>query len=451
MYAHLNIYYDSLGYLNKAAHFLGLGMRPQAYSGFLHLLHQIAPSEKLLFLAQFSLNAFSTMFLYLVVICFFRPSSLILSRVVLMLMIVNPGELYLSTWILSDTLFISLTMLWLATGIIAIMKNNVAFRIVHLFLLILLMQTRSIGLIYPVITAIFFWYSISKYRNRIIWAALPLVILFVNIETMKYFNWKITGISTYSGFSGWVLANNAMHILPYVDVNVEEIGDEDVLFVHNNIMLQIDSMEFIPKSLTYKYLWHPEYPLQQMLNKASEEHNIDHLKAWNYMSVPYKKYAVYMIRKHPVEYFKHFMLPNSKQLFYPGLGIFGYYHPSEDILNPVKEWFAYTNNYVDNYVPESNLLTALKSWLLKIWNIVLWIMIFVSLFFGATMRFKISGNPKKQVVFWGMLAWLFAYVCFSVFASAIVFRFLCPIYSIQIVLCYVIFNEKFRTFGMKIS
>lgn len=448
-YQHINIFPDSSGYIQSAKHFFGLGIRPQGYSSFLFLIHSISPSEKLLFLSQFVLNAFSTLLLYFVVLYFFRPSSRIHSRLVLFLMIINPGVVYLSTWILSDSLFTSLTMLWFASAIIAVKKNNTACKIAHLFLMFFILQTRGVGLMYPIITAMFLFFSSKSTRSRLIWAAVPLLILFVNIEGMKLFNRKATGVSTFSGFSGWTIANNAMHIIPYIDMNAEIIDDEDIKIVHQRVLKALDTNDFHSNRLHSKFIWRTDYPLKKMLYETMEQRNFDFYTGWNYMSVPFKKYAFHLIRGHPGEFFKHFIAPNTKMIFSPYLGIYGANNQAKGSLTPVKTWFGLENNDFEKTTQESQAFRQVKALIMRHWNKAIFIVSFISLLLLATMRFRISTNARSKIILFGMIGWVLIYLALSVFAAVIYLRYLCPVYPILMLIIYIVINEKLQNLRLK--
>ena len=265
---------------------------------------------------------------------------------------------------------------------------------------------------------------------------------------MKYFNWKETGIKTFSGFSGWQMASNILSIIPYIDMNSIEPEDEEVQFVHQHVKNSMDSINFKVDKPSAAFMWRTNSPLQIMYNKAKDDFEFDSYKAWNYVSVPYKKYSIYMMSSFPIEYLEHYIVPNSKLLFNPYVGLLKGYRPTWTGRESLKDWFNIKHEPVDGQVRESRKITLLKRFVMANWNRAVFLCFFVLLLYAIVSRGRISDDRKKQKIIYGILLWLLIYSAFSIFASPIFMRYFCPIYNIQLVLIYMVTNEVHKKYSL---
>jgi len=63
---------------------------------------------------------------------------------------------------------------------------------------------------------------------------------------------------------------------------------------------------------------------------------------WASMGPLYSAYGGYLVRKHPIEYFKHFVEPNISNFFYPSIADLGHYNQGNNRIDyRAAQWFGY--------------------------------------------------------------------------------------------------------------
>jgi len=100
------------------------GYRPIGYSWFLNFFHKISSSVHFVFVAQFLFNVIATLFLLFTIKFFFHPAKNYIYLIAAFLVILCPTALYLTNYLMSDSVFTSLTLIWTATAIWLMHRKN---------------------------------------------------------------------------------------------------------------------------------------------------------------------------------------------------------------------------------------------------------------------------------------------------------------------------------------
>jgi hypothetical protein len=418
-----NIYADTGAYISVAGTGLIGNFRPPGYSWFLALSRFISTNADVLVLLQSVLYFFSTLFFYLTVRYFFPGGKRIWWRIFFIIFLFAPVCIYLCNFAISDALFISLTNLWVASLLWMMASGKAGPIIWNAVLLVLVMQVRFIALFYPLITviAIFLTYfKTSKLRFlslSILQVALFLGVIFFTTWQTK----KNIGVSVLSGFSGWQKANNAMHVLPYINLKPEQIEDTAVRRMHASILAN-NPPGFYPSkdSVVIFYLWSPMSPFKKYLNNLRNSGKGTYLHYWHLSSISFGAWADYIMKKYPGLYARHYLLPNFLLLFnLPNEALF-YFPPYSEQM---KKWFdcrecdptpRYT--FVHDFLAE----TAPKSFNL------LWLLLFFSVI-ALCFRSKLNCTAQQYNMMLLVSFFCIIYAAMSVYASPIVLRYLLAI------------------------
>ena len=98
------------------------GFRPVGYSWFLILIHFFSSGLAFTIFIQFLLHAISALYFVFAIRRFFPPAKLWLYRVFALLILLNDSTLYMTTWLLSDSVNASFTFIAFA-ALLRLLEN----------------------------------------------------------------------------------------------------------------------------------------------------------------------------------------------------------------------------------------------------------------------------------------------------------------------------------------
>ena len=434
-----NTYADTGAFITVAGNGLIGNYRPIGYSWFMAFAHFIDPHPDVLVLMQMVLYFFSTLVLYLTVKVFFAQSNSKLWKGFFFLFMLAPTCIYLTNFVISDSLFISLTHLWLASLFWILGSRRGIAIIWNAFFLVLLLQTRYIALFYPLITVItlFFTFFKTQKLSFFLYSGLQVVLFAAVIWFTTWQTEKNIGVPVFSAFGGWQKANNAMHIIPHVNLPPEDISDPEIKKVHAFIIAH-SPKELYPKpdSVVVLYLWSNYGPLKQYMFHLKGNGRKSYLHYWHLASQPLGKWADYMIKRYPMLFLRHYIYPNFLFLFsLSNEALFEFPGPSRQMRN----WFDWNNKPVKPHVDYfHNFLAATAS---KSFNL-LWFTLVISLIaLCFPKQLKLEPLQHKAIIV--VLFFCLAYIALSVYASPLVLRYLLVLRHSLILIPFLTFNQFF--------
>jgi len=176
---------------------------------------------------------------------------------------------------------------------------------------------------------------------------------------------------------------------------------------------------------SYFYLWSGRGPLIQYLNrdyKERKDSTTPYFKRWASEGPLYSSYAMYLIKKFPLQFAETFMLSNAIKYIVPPAEFLGTYNMGKDSVDRLaKDWFHYTSRKVKDHNKKDQQIAA-TSWypiFATIVNILL-IMGLIGIILLNAIRWKEYGLP--QLLGLVLLFWILN-ASFSIFASPIVLRY----------------------------
>jgi len=434
---------DSLEYVLSAKNEQLSGYRPYGYSAILKTLHRINTSPNLVVHLQYIVMALSSLPLLLITRFYFPTHNRWAFPLAIILFIFSPSTIYLSKWMMSDSLFISFIWLWLASLFILlqIKPNTLSFILLllfHLWLMYWLFYIRHAGIIFPFITAIAF---IMRFKWKgLLFIPFCLSLVFLIITDTQSKMKKQFGVETFTGFSGWARANNSIIIYTQKQVSSEDFKTEPSKKIHAYV-----SKYDIPKDKFFKMspMWDTPSPLHDYFNLVQQSNpNLTYMQSWTLAGVDFEKYANELILNYPFVYLTEFVVPNIKRIFYHG-GIPDFYyfaiHNRLRYFDKIKPWYTIDeksllpkNDIFKKYfdVGYVNMMTILK-----------WLFLLV-LTFGLVFRLKkpIHLQTIQKRIISLVLLFNLCYLGLLAFVIPIVPRFLSITYGSQIILIYIILS-----------
>jgi hypothetical protein len=428
LYPFPDFYTDSYTYINVALNHWEVSFRPLGYSQALAFVHSINSSATFLVFVQYLLLQLAGLLLFFSVRFFFNLQKAP-AVILFVFLLFNPVSIYISNFVLSDAFFISLSLLWFTLLLWIVHRPSWYHVVLQAVLLILIFKLRYTALYYPVIAALAFLLCRRNLLFKLSGIALGILLIFIEVRNTKDTNERVTGTSVFSGFSGWQMANNALHIYPYIKVDTTDFPSPEFKDINWFVARHFDTagaaIRRNPPVLTTDYMWgaRDKTPLKQyMFYYAQKAQFTKYLDAWVGVSPIYNDYGTYLIRKYPSAFAKYFIWPNVKAYFMPDLEIPQTYNNGKDSVNEeVQNWFDWTNTHV------TSVSKDLQGKILQPFPYLSTIINFV--FLAAigwllAVRKKLKVNPMLIKTLLLVLAFGTINFAFSVSASPIVFRYL---------------------------
>ena len=426
-----NITADTNDYIYRAQT-LALGpYRPLGYSLFLRLLHMAVPSGAFVVAVQYWLNAFASGCMLYAIRCAFPPHRRWPWRLYALLVVCSPVALYLTTFLISDSLFCSLTLLWLATGIRAIHRRSAGMTVVHLALLYLAINVRYIGLFYPAISVCGLLFAWRKQCAVPILAAIVMgLVPYMHIQHIMEARY---GTRVFSAMGGWAQASNATVILPHTSLPLDAFDAADLRELHTHLSRYPDQCYRWDAVLRGAFTWNNDHPGDALVRQCMTSRRMTYDQAWVYTGKELGDYASVLRRRRPVQFCRYFLLPSAAQVFYPQLATIDTRRIERS--PQAMEWYAIpAPPSTSSPTPDRHGMASLcRAGILALWLCV-FSAVGAAAYHGRRLRFSCT---QWRIV--GYLA-LFgaAYLGLSVLTHPLRLRYMLPVYIIQITLPYLL-------------
>ena len=432
----LKIYYpypqtetDSGNYILSAATGKINGYRPYGYSGFMAFFHGISPDVKFLVTWQWIFTFFSVGFFLFTIKFIFRSLPRVAFYILCLICILNPSAIFMDSYMMSDSLFLSLTLLFLTTLIWIIYNGSWTAIIANLVILWWSMDARYIGLFYPVFTAVaLMWTFWSRFKWMGLAAGLlPLLMLYFYQNSTTDKMKEEYGVETFSSFGGWQKANNGVAVLPYVKVNLNEITDPQVRFIHQIVSQYPDSFFRTADIMATSFMWTRNYPGKQCLAQYIQQTHTPYMQAWAYLGTQMDKYGDFLQSHYRTEFFKYYIIPNFKNIF--KVYDIGEYKDFGADAN-MKGFFSVDRNSYHYSKEFFRPLTSIR----QVCDSLAWILLIISSIAGIVMLKKLNWTLEQKLIVAAMVLFIGAFCGASTIAAPINnFRYMMPIFYAQLI------------------
>lgn len=419
---------DSGNYILSAISGKINGYRPYGYSAFLSFFHSFSSDVRFVVSWQWFMTFLSVSFFLFSIQFMFRLSKTAF-YVLAVVCILNPSIIFMNAYMMSDSLFVSLTLLFLTTCAWVIYNGSYVAIVANLLLLWWCMDTRYIGLFYPIFTAgALAWAFWPRFKlAALATSLLPLLMLYMYragaTDKMK----EEFGVETFSSFGGWQKANNAVAVLPYVKIDEKEITDPQMKFIHQIVRAFPDSFFRTEDVMATNFMWTRTHPGKQCLAQYIQQTGTPYMRAWAYLGTQMDAYGDFLQSHYRSEFISHFIVPNFSNLF-KVYDITEYKEFKTD--QNMKNFFS-TDRDVYQYKSEVfKPMTGVR----KIGDMLAWILLVVSTLVGLAMLKKLNWTTSQKLVVASFIVFIGAFCGASVIAAPINnFRYMMPILYCQLV------------------
>jgi hypothetical protein len=453
---------DSYDYLSMAIKNEFYPLRPFGYSFFLRIVGLFSHKTGAILVSQGIVYVLSLGAFLLCIKKYWPPrhkwAYLILEAVVTL----SPAALYLLNSVLSDALFCCLVFLLLTTAIVMLKEQSWVALGLYLAIFYAALWVRHSAEFFPLAFIPIFLVR-GKPLMRVLSSVLTLAVLALFFVQMSNSMYKYTGYRQVStGFEGWQLANNALHVLPYIPMperdtsladtthqadtlhgeqllDIEMPADEETAFIHQFLCSRYigyirhatDNGEHVSADM----MWDPNGPLMQTLSVCSKAYEMKRIKVWvNLGTYSLKDYAIWLMLKYPKDFWSHYLWPNIKNAFYPYWPEACYtYIKVKPGNEKVVGWFDVPDDLTME--PRSERLSEV------IQPVLSWIELFTWLVmaFAAAVLLLGGVRPDKETrqILWLLFLFGFFYYGTTVFASPVALRYWMPMHAVKLAFAWI--------------
>lgn len=398
---------------------------PVGYSWFLRTLHFVTASPYLFVLLQYLLLELCCLWLVFTLFYILQPPQWV-KKIILLFLAVNPMFLYLTNQVCSDALFTALSFCWLAMLLQMIIRPRWYYAILQGILLAYIFTIRHQAMYYPILMIA----ALALTRYRWWWkgvsAAIGLLLIGGFVRTTRLVNEREIGIKIFSGFGGWQLANNAIYMYPYVNVDTSVFYHTSLEVIDRNVRTYLDTLGYTKHNLTPfdipMFLLDYKGPLKhyQFVDLPAKSPHRDGLWYYHKSGDEFNTYGWKLIRAHPLGYIRYFLLPNIGGYTWPILEVFDRYNEDHTYVWPVaQQWFGLQNGVYCHWVwGGSYIMGACKGFFLALH---LYLLLYGVMFFRKK-KYLIYTLQQRKGLFLLTLAFG-GNAFFSIIAAPVMFRY----------------------------
>jgi hypothetical protein len=425
-----NFILDSCYYIRAA--FLGLQVNawPIGYSKFIWFCRLFSGSVNLVVTLQYVLLQFSFLALFFSWRYLFEVGKIV-SWVLFFSLLVNPLFFFCCNYILTEGIYVALSLLWLTILLWIIYKPGWILIILHTLVLTLAFTIRYNAVYYPFISAIAFILSSQSLVRKLTGIVLPMMFIAGFVYYTGGCVAKVTGRSNFSPFGGWKLANNALYMYAHLYKDYKDpvpIQFQGIDSVVRAYFISSQDPGFLrEEDQTYgsPYMFDLDSPLilymDQLYGKSDSTYNS---KKWMKIATLYQSYGGYLTRKYPFEFMHYFVWPNCYRYFFPPAENYGCFYGFNLYVSHgstfVTKMYGLRQIHFDQSAIDFDMaIFNLYPYLIPIFHIG-FILVFIGfLWFKGIKCVKTAFGKMIGLV---MLVWLID-SCFYLFTSGIVLRY----------------------------
>lgn len=347
LYPFPDFFSDSYSYIYAAYAHLDVSIWPIGYSKFLASFHSLTHSDTALVGFQYFFLEAAAAYFYFSLLYFYRPGRA--TRVILFLFLFfNPLFLYLTNYVNSDPLFAALSLWWFTELIWIVNRPRLYQVVMQGVLLFLAFTVRNNAYIYPFIAVAAFLLSQQRTWVKAIGCLLGPMLILPFVWHTRSAAKEMTGTAQFSLFTGWQLANNALYMYGHIRVDSSAFATKESREVNDisKAFFKTVPVTFDDFLFDYQANYFIQYqgaPLKMYLDKhyhpASEN---DRVANWGDASVHFGEFGSTLIKAHPIQYARYFVLLNTRKYLFPSLEKLEIYNTgSHDVESIAQYWFDY--------------------------------------------------------------------------------------------------------------
>jgi len=345
LYPHTIVIYDGHHYIREAGNNLEIAGWPIGYPKFLAALHWLARGDWIVGTVQYILMESVVVYFYFTTKYLLRPGKWV-SLLMLFALLINPFLLFISNYVMSDGLFATLTVLWFTLTLWYLYNPSPAYAYLSVIVMILAYSIRYYAMFYPLISFPIILFSKTRWWVKLFSIALGCILLLsFRWYTESLFERSI-GRREFSPLSGWRLAGNALIMYQHISHREKDIPPPELKKLHQIVLRSLDAMpppEALPKNFLVNYFtFQPSSPLSIYAGVFFDDYiTTSKIQRWSSVGKTFGEYGAWLIRKHPLAYFRYFVGQAISWYVCPKVDITNIFSNSGIPLLPeTKNWFG---------------------------------------------------------------------------------------------------------------
>jgi len=458
LYPYPDFFSDSYSYLFAAYAHLDANIWPIGYSKFLLVFHWFTHSAIALIFFQYIFLEIAALYFYHTVVYFF-PTGKNTRTMLCLFLFFNPLNLYLANYVTSDAIFIGLSLIWVSQLIWIIHRPRPYQVFVQALLFIIAFAFRYNAMIYPLLAGVAFFMSRQKLSWKIAGSLLGPLLMIWFILFSREATLKMTGTAQFPPIlGGWQWGNNALYMREHITEDSTRFPSKETAeldqIARNYFRSTPPQYRELPSYVANFFIRQPEAPLKQYYSTHYQPKDaMADVIAWGKCAPIFGQYGLYLIKRHPLAFARHFLLVNSKNYFLPPLEKLEIYNLGQDEIWPMGVfWFDLPSPKIKSISKtlQGNLLILYPAFFMILNLYFMW-----SLFqFVRRKTFQFAHRYFTYAILL-ISGFVFLNFAFSVFANIIVIRYqvfpmiICLSFSMLLTDCLELQAVKLREYAQQ--
>jgi len=348
-YPYPNLVMDSYVYIRPMVERRSVNSFPMGYTWFLQVFSVFSRSATLLVWIQYLLLEVSCGLFFFTLLYFFQPGKW--TRLLLFLFLfANPVFLYCSNFIMSDALFMTLSILWITQLMWILARPCPLWILNHAVLLLLVFTVRYNALYYPFIAAGALLLIRIRPWLKVAAIVLQFLLIGVFVQYTRGEMERVSGIRQFSPFGGWRMANNALYMYGHICLEKKDpppvpfAGLDKMVKAYFNAVREVDDLADARSGGAF-YTADFSSPLLQYMHRIHGPDTVFlNLRTYGDVAPLYSAYGAWLARKYPLDYFQWFLWPSAIRYAIPPTEIFStlspFYLRDDAIGKETNGWFG---------------------------------------------------------------------------------------------------------------
>ena len=414
---------ESEHYIGCAVSNRSLNVWPIAYSKFLRIFNTFTSSDT-------GLVTFQYLYLQSCIIYFLLSVSWLLKlprltiSILFMLNLLNPIVLHLANLVSSDALFVGLSLIWFTQMLWLIRRPQLTTLCLLALVLFLAFSLRFFAIYYPIVSIILLFLLHTKLKVKMIGAVVIIIplALYVDHEVRQYE--ALTKTTQFSAFGGWQLSGNALFAYAHTPLDSPSMVPAAFRPLHAVVNQYMTGLVHLQSrtddDIGIYYQWDEQSPLKRYMRQCwRNDSTTDPFTEYAVMGKLYAGYGAWLVRRHPINYFLYFALPNAENYFAPKPELMAEYNMGFESVAPViSTWFEFKTNKVGSPNRKIDVVNAFTI-IVPLVNILFIVTLIVVICSKGYMDSIPLLKPCLRIV---LILWVIN-MLFSVFSSWAVLRY----------------------------
>ena len=248
-----------------------------------------------------------------------------------------------------------------------------------------------------------------------------------------------------TGFDGWQLANNAMHVLPYIE-DEQQPDDKRLRDLHNFVHPYYDDLIIANtdsgKHVIAAFIWQSHFPLKQYMYRYMQATQTPYPIAWARLGGGlYADYGKWLILSYPGLFWKYYLGPNIKDVFYPNTfkEMLAHYSEIPPDQKDIASWFEI--NTAQPHPARYPVYEQLLQPVLPAIELITWCLFAVAFVIILLCRKTVLTTRPQRLAFALLFVFGFIYYGTTTFAAPIVIRYWLPMHALKLAFVWMALHE----------